>query len=102
MLASDLAFIDPFAERSPLEAPKYRRFYARWNEELKNFVRDLEQTFVARQVAKPKKHCFGGIVCLHYAFQITLGRRHEVIDRQQRLATFGVFFACLRYRNSRG
>jgi Protein of unknown function DUF262/Protein of unknown function (DUF1524) len=100
MLANDLAFIDLFAQRSPFQVPKYQRSYAWGDEELKDFVRDLEQTFLARQTANPKKHFFGGIVCLHYPAQNTLGRKYEVIDGQQRLATFGVFFARLRYWNT--
>jgi hypothetical protein len=100
MLANDLAFIDLFAQRSPFQVPKYQRSYAWGDEELKDFVRDLEQTFLARQAANPKKHFFGGIVCLHYPAQNTLGRRYEVIDGQQRLATFGLFFARLRYWNT--
>lgn len=100
MLANDLAFSDLFAQRSPFQVPKYQRSYAWADEELKDFVRDLELTFLARQNAKPKKHFFGGIVCLQHPAQNTLGRKYEVIDGQQRLATFGLFFARLRYWNT--
>ena len=100
MLANDLAFSDLFAQRSPFQVAKYQRSYAWGDEELKDFVRDLEQTFLSRQNAKPKKHFFGGIVCLQHPAQNTLGRKYEVIDGQQRLATFGLFFARLRYWNT--
>src|SRR5580704_281547 len=100
MLANDLSFGDLFAQRPPFQVPKYQRAYAWEEEELRDFVRDVNQTFLARQAAQPKKHFFGGIVCLQYAAQNTQGRRYEVIDGQQRLATFGLFFARLRYWNT--
>jgi len=100
MLANDLPFGDLFAQRPPFQVPKYQRSYAWEDEELKDFVRDLQQTFVARQSGEAKKHFFGGIVCLQYTAQNTLGRKYEVIDGQQRLATFGLLFARLRHWNN--
>jgi hypothetical protein len=99
MLANDLSFGDLFAQRPPFQVPKYQRAYAWEEEELKDFVRDVNQTFLARQSGQPKKHFFGGVVCLQHAAQNTQGRRYEVIDGQQRLATFGLLFARLRYWN---
>ena len=100
MLANDLALSDLFAQRSPFHVPKYQRSYAWADEELKDFVKDLEQTLNSRQSSNPTKHFFGGIVCLQHPAQNTLGRKYEVIDGQQRLATFGLLFARIRYWNT--
>jgi hypothetical protein len=100
MLANDLPFGDLFAQRPPFQVPKYQRSYAWEEEELKDFVRDLEQTLAARQSGTPKKHFFGGVVCLQHVAQNALGRKYEVIDGQQRLATFGLFFARLQHWNN--
>lgn len=100
MNANDLQFGDLFAQRPPFQVPKYQRSYAWEDEELKDFVGDLERAYVARQKGTPKKHFFGGLVCLQHVAQNALGRRYEVIDGQQRLATFGLLFARLRHWNN--
>jgi len=99
MMANDLSFGELFLQRSPFQVPKYQRSYAWEDDEIKDFVRDLELTLQARQGGHPKKHFFGGVVCLQHPAQNTLGRRYEIIDGQQRLATFGLLFACLRHWN---
>ncbi len=99
MLANDLPFGDLFAQRPPFEVPKYQRSYAWEEEELKDFIRDLDHTLAARQSGAPKKHFFGGVVCLQHVAQNALGRKYEIIDGQQRLATFGLCFARLRHWN---
>lgn len=99
MRANDLQFGDLFAQRPPFQVPKYQRSYAWEDEELKDFTRDLEKVVFARQAGSPKKHFFGGVVCLQYVAQNALGRKYEVIDGQQRLATFALLFARLRHWN---
>lgn len=99
MMANDLSLGELFLQRSPFQVPKYQRSYAWEDDEIKDFVRDLELALLARQGGQPKKHFFGGVVCLQHPAQNTLGRRYEIIDGQQRLATFGLLFARLRYWN---
>jgi hypothetical protein len=98
--ANDLQFGDLFAQRPPFQVPKYQRSYAWEDEELKDFVGDLERAYSARQKGDPKRHFFGGLVCLQHVAKNALGRRYEVIDGQQRLATFGLLFARLRHWNN--
>ena len=100
MNANDLQIGDLLAQRAPYQVPKYQRSYAWEEEELKDFIKDLENAFLARQKSAPKRHFFGGLVCLQYVAQNALGRRYEVIDGQQRLATFGLLFARLHHWNN--
>ncbi len=99
MNANDLQIGDLLAQRAPYQVPKYQRSYAWEEEELKDFINDLENAFLARQKSVPKRHFFGGLVCLQYVAQNALGRTYEVIDGQQRLATFGLLFARLHHWN---
>ena len=100
MNANDLQIGDLLAQRAPYQVPKYQRSYAWEEEELKDFIKDLENAFLARQKDTPKRHFFGGLVCLQHVAQNALGRRYEVIDGQQRLATFGILFARLHHWNN--
>src|SRR5260370_8006040 len=80
--ANDLRFGEVFAQRPPFQVPKYQRSYAWEDEELKDFVRDLEQLYKARQSQAEKKHFFGGGGCLQHVAQNGFGRKYEVIDGQ--------------------
>lgn len=72
--------------------PKYQRHYAWTAEEIDDLKADLDGSLKARKASQERPHFFGGLV--------TVARPHsgsatklEVIDGQQRLATFVILVA---------
>ena len=73
--------------RSPLRVPRYQRAYA-WEEEaVEDFVSDIRNLLDARPATA--SHFFGGLVCIETTDnQQAQPHGYEVVDGQQRLATF--------------
>lgn len=95
MTPTDIRIGDLLFNRLPFVIPKYQRAYAWEQEELDDFVKDLREAWEARVTGKPKSHFFGGLVSVQHAAENAPGRNFEVVDGQQRLATFGLFFALI-------
>jgi hypothetical protein len=79
-----------FQERTPQVVPRYQRSYAWEKEEISDFIKDIRPLAEARKAGDvPESHFFGGIVTVDTK---TPGKkkilRYDVIDGQQRLATF--------------
>ena len=75
--------------------PKYQRYYAWQTEEIGDFVNDLKLCVAARLTGKITNHFFGGVLT---AFAPPVGKLEqcfEVVDGQQRLATFTMLVAQL-------
>ncbi|WP_404337781.1 DUF262 domain-containing protein [Sphingomonas sp. MMS12-HWE2-04] len=70
------------------EVPKYQRNYAWHEEEVASFLNDLDLSLAARRDTKPRHHFFGGVVTAHSAVAGSTRQHHELVDGQQRLATF--------------
>ncbi|NNJ10283.1 DUF262 domain-containing protein [Chloroflexales bacterium ZM16-3] len=70
-------------QKMPFVVPKYQRAYAWEDEEIEDFINDILKLYTHRidNPSSEKKHFFGGIVSINKEF-------YEVIDGQQRLATF--------------
>jgi uncharacterized protein with ParB-like and HNH nuclease domain len=86
---------DLLYQRQPFVVPKYQRAYAWQREEIDDFVNDLRTCFDMRSNGQKRNHFFGGIVSVHHIAPGTIaGRKYEVVDGQQRLATFSILF-CL-------
>lgn len=82
--------------RQPFVVPKYQRSYAWKQDEIEDFVEDLRKRWTDRSLGHPSPHFFGGIVSIHRTVANTApGRRYEVVDGQQRLATCAILFAVL-------
>lgn len=82
---------DLIYRRVPFVVPKYQRGFAWDEEEIKDFVEDIQKLYDARlrDPSKPKSHFFGGLVSVDRpALGTTTGRIYDVVDGQQRLATF--------------
>ncbi len=83
---------DLIARRVPFIIPKYQRGYAwRKKEEIEDFISDIEILYKLRlkHGQQMKKHFFGGLVSVdRFAANSATGRVFEVVDGQQRLATF--------------
>ncbi|MBL8680152.1 MAG: DUF262 domain-containing protein [Myxococcales bacterium] len=90
MKATHMGLGDLLHSRQPFEIPKYQRSYAWEREQIDEFVEDLLTCFRARADQKEsQQHFFGGVVSIEEMVGGTLsGRRYEVVDGQQRLATF--------------
>ncbi len=82
-------------QRLPFVVPTYQRAYAWEEEELGDFVQDFKTSAVARQLGTPRRHFFGGLVSVEYSASNAPGRKFEIVDGQQRLATFGILFSRL-------
>ncbi|MGW2539469.1 DUF262 domain-containing protein [Kitasatospora sp. NPDC001574] len=73
-------------EHHPFWVPKYQRAYA-WDTQTDAFIDDVKD--LMGEGAKQKSHFFGGFVCIEHT-KHTESRPHEyeIVDGQQRLATF--------------
>lgn len=75
--------------RNPFEVPRYQRAYAWDADEIDDFVSDMNAVIEARAGGNERTHFFGGMVSVTRTLPATLkGLGYEVVDGQQRLATF--------------
>jgi len=90
----NLSIGDLFSGRVPFLIEKYQRDYAWTNEQIDDFIKDISYLYekydsVSPESRKEKRHFFGGIVSVLKVVPATsTGRVYEVVDGQQRLATF--------------
>ncbi|OEE98617.1 DUF262 domain-containing protein [Vibrio crassostreae] len=71
--------------------PKYQRAYAWKEEQVNDFVKDLESAFDKRFSGRSKQHFFGGVISVMSQYPGTHNvNQYEVIDGQQRLSTFNI------------
>ncbi len=85
-----------FRDRPIYFIPKYQRAYAWDKEEIEDFNNDLENCFLKRESGGNYKHFFGGLVSVKHSVPGAAGQhRYEIIDGQQRMATFVIFAACI-------
>jgi len=76
--------------------PKYQRAYAWETESIKDFIKDLRNCFLKRKSQTPISHFLGGILSVEYPVQgVVRQHEYEIIDGQQRAATFTILMACL-------
>jgi hypothetical protein len=75
-------------DRSPFYVPRYQRAYAWEDDEVDDFVRDLRDLWGG--ASRSPSHFFGGMVAIETTEHAKEARAlsHEVVDGQQRLATF--------------
>ncbi len=85
-----------FDQQFIFRVPKYQRFYAWDSDEIDDFLEDLEQCQLARMTGNGRHHFFGGLVTVNIPFAGSARRNIEVIDGQQRLASFTMLVAQLR------
>ncbi len=89
---------DLMSQRSPFVVPKYQRAYAWEAEQIDDFIQDLRKCWSFRQdTGNSRDHFLGGIVSIsHNVAGTKSGRQYEVIDGQQRLASFMLLFAGIK------
>ncbi|TPK59099.1 DUF262 domain-containing protein [Mesorhizobium sp. B2-4-15] len=84
------------SNRGTFEVPKYQRNYA-WDEsQIASFLKDLELCRSARAAEEPRHHFFGGIVTASAPIAGSTRQNNELIDGQQRLATFMMLMVQLK------
>lgn len=87
------------SQKVPFVVPRYQRPYAWEEEEVTDFIKDLQVLYIGRlnNPTNPKMHFFGGIVSVErYAPELSdMGHAYDIIDGQQRLATIMLTIALL-------
>lgn len=91
---------DLFTHHRIFRVPKYQRGYAWSNEAIEDFTSDLSRCLERRKKRNRKHHFFGGIVAAKQGVPESTRISYEVIDGQQRLASF-VMLAAAVVHNSR-
>ncbi|MBG0814639.1 DUF262 domain-containing protein [Planomonospora sp. ID82291] len=72
-------------EHHPFWVPRYQRAYS-WDSQVSDFTGDVAELL---QNSSPNAHFFGGLVCIeHTDHSLSRPHSYEIIDGQQRLATF--------------
>lgn len=78
-----------FQYRPMFFIPKYQRAYAWDSESISDFIKDLKNCFDKRQSGSSINHFFGGVLSVkHYVSGAVNQHEYEIIDGQQRIATF--------------
>ena len=70
------------------EVPKYQRNYGWRDEEVVAFLNDLDLCIAARTRSEQRHHFFGGLVTARAVVPGSSRQHQEIVDGQQRLATF--------------
>jgi len=84
-----------FEQNHTFEVPKYQRGYA-WDEDaIVDFIEDLSRCLKVREEGSEKTHFFGGVVTVYKQVAKSNRSNYEVIDGQQRLASFVMFIAAI-------
>jgi uncharacterized protein with ParB-like and HNH nuclease domain len=85
-----------FAYKPMFFIPKYQRAYAWDAESVSDFIKDLKKCFEKRRSNIPVNHFFGGILSVKHSVLGTVNQhKYEIIDGQQRIATFTLLVSCL-------
>ena len=87
-----------FAYKPMFFISKYQRAYAWGVESVEDFIKDLKNCFLRRKSNVPVNHFFGGILSVRHPVIGTVNQHeYEIIDGQQRIATFTLLVSCLIY-----
>jgi uncharacterized protein with ParB-like and HNH nuclease domain len=90
-----LAIKTLFEHNATFEVPKYQRGYAWEDEAITDFIDDISQSLSDRLGGNQRDHFFGGIVAARKDVPDSSRSNHEIIDGQQRLASFVMLAAAL-------
>ncbi len=86
-----------FEQNHTFQVPKYQRGYAWDDDAIDDFIEDIGRCLSARASTKPKArhHFFGGVVTVRRDVPNSNRSNYEVIDGQQRLASFVMLAAAV-------
>src|SRR5688572_11339897 len=82
-----------FEQNHTFDVPKYQRGYAWDDDATEDFVEDITRCLNARIAGNQRHHFFGGIVTVRRDVSGSGRSNYEVIDGQQRLASFVMLIA---------
>jgi hypothetical protein len=98
MKPTEIKIGDLLYQRQPFVIPKYQRAYAWTSDQIEELVEDLLPLWEQREHGDPRTHFFGSLVSILEAVANRAGgREYEVIDGQQRLATFTIIFGLIAH-----
>ena len=75
--------------------PKYQRSFSWSDSEINDFWSDIEACYLDSIQNQESSHFFGGIVCVKHSIEATSMSEYELIDGQQRMASFVILVSCL-------
>lgn len=84
-----------FEQNHTFAVPKYQRGYAWDDDAIDDFIEDITRCVTAREADTPRHHFFGGIVTVRKPVANSNRSNYEVIDGQQRLASFVMLIAAI-------
>ena len=84
---------DLFQLNPTFVVPKYQRGYAWEDEAINDFINDLRKCIRARRDGHVRNHFFGGVVAIPVEAPGSTRQNFQVIDGQQRLASFRMLAA---------
>jgi len=84
-----------FEQKQTFVVPKYQRGYAWDDEAVNDFIEDISECLVARHEGRRRHHFFGGVVTTRQEVHDSTRDNYEVIDGQQRLASFVLLAGCI-------
>ena len=84
-----------FEQNPTFEVPKYQREYAWDLDAIEDFVEDIKKCLEARLGRRERNHFFGGIVSARLNVPGSSRPSYEVIDGQQRIASFVMLAAAI-------
>jgi hypothetical protein len=93
--STQLAIKTLFEQNHTFMVPKYQRGYAWDDEAIEDFVEDMGRCLNVRLSGKIPSHFFGGIVTVRTDVAGSNRSNYEVIDGQQRLASFVLLVAAI-------
>jgi len=73
--------------------PKYQRNYSWSEEQIDDFLDDLQKCYVAARTNIRRHHFFGGVVSIAKTVTGSSRSECEIVDGQQRLATFAILMS---------
>lgn len=76
-----------FQKNILFEVPKYQRYYSWDDEQIDDFIKDIDKIYQCSDISDAQEHFFGGIVCVHHTVPGSTRNQNELIDGQQRITT---------------
>ena len=84
-----------FTDQYIFRVPKYQRNYAWTDEQIADFIGDLRKCHASRGLGNSRSHFFGGLVSVEIRIPGSARRQCDLVDGQQRLATFILFVSSI-------
>ena len=78
---------DIFGKNFLFEVPKYQRYYSWENEQIEDYIKDINNIYLHIDEDKTIEHFFGGIVVVNKPIPGSNRSQRELIDGQQRITT---------------